>query len=357
MISPAKERNMKALATYQQKLMRKPKLRYIFFELTDQCNLKCLHCGSRCEPGKSQVLPLETIEKTLQSIAGKCDPKNIMVCLTGGEPLLHPDLERIIQLSHTMGFPVGMTTNGTLIDDRKAESMYHSGLDTVAISIDGTRDVHDRFRCCEGSFERAVNGAGALKRHGIEPQAITVANKTNIHELKALGLFLQAEGFYSWRITNMDPIGRAQENTELLLDRNELFRLLEMIREMRYDPVNEMEVTYGCSHFLTYQYEREVRDFYFQCIAGIQVGSVMANGDIGACLDIERRPDLIQGNIYKDDFMTVWENRFEAFRRNRAEESRVCSGCEYREVCMGDSTHTWNFDLNEPSYCIAIGGL
>ena len=155
----------------------------------------------------------------------------------------------------------------------------------------------------------------------------------------------------------MDPIGRAQENTELLLDRNELFRLLEMIREMRYDPVNEMEVTYGCSHFLTYQYEREVRDFYFQCIAGIQVGSVMANGDIGACLDIERRPDLIQGNIYKDDFMTVWENRFEAFRRNRAEESRVCSGCEYREVCMGDSTHTWNFDLNEPSYCIAIGGL
>ena len=95
----------------------------------------------------------------------------------------------------------------------------------------------------------------------------------------------------------------------------------------------------------------EVRDFYFQCGAGILVGSIMANGDIGACLDIERRPELIQGNIRRDDFVDVWENRYQAFRRNRAEESAVCRDCEHREYCMGDSTHTWDFDRKEPRYC------
>ena len=113
------------------------------------------------------------------------------------------------------------------------------------------------------------------------------------------------EDFYSWRITNIDPIGRAIDHRELMLDNDEMATLHNFVRDMRFSPDIDMEITYSCSHFLTYEYEREVRDFYFQCGAGLMVGSVMANGDIGACLDIERRRDLIQGNIDQDDFMTV----------------------------------------------------
>ena len=132
--------------------------------------------------------------------------------------------------------------------------------------------------------------------------------------MSALGSFLINEGFYSWRITNIDPIGRADRNRDLLLDREEIMKLLSFIKEMRYNPDVEMEVTYGCSHFLSYDFEREVRDFYFQCGAGLLVSSVMANGNIGACLDIERRQDLIQGNADKDDFLTVWKERFKSVR-------------------------------------------
>ena len=353
---PVKHRDLERLAEYQEELMRQPRLKYIFFELTDRCNLRCLHCGSNCSPGNGTFLPYDAVERTLRSIGNEYAPREVMVCLTGGEPLLHPELERIIHTAHGMGFPVGITTNGTLIDDCRAERLARCGLDTAAVSIDGTREVHDRFRCCPGSFDQAVQGARALMKHGIWPQAVTVANKSNLRDLPQLCRVLTEEGFESWRITNMDPIGRAEPNSHLLLSQEELVGLLQFIRQKRLDPDLQMEVTYGCSHFLTYEFEREVRDFYFQCGAGTLVASVMASGDIGACLDIERRRDLVQGNIERDDFITVWKERFEVFRVNRAEQSSVCSSCEYSSVCRGDSAHTWDYDLQKPRYCLFKGG-
>lgn len=75
-------------------------------------------------------------------------------------------------------------------------------------------------------------------------------------------------------------------------------------------------------------------------------------GDIASCLDIERRPELVQGNVKTDSFIDIWENKFENLRIDRTEKSKTCFSCEHRHVCEGDSTHTWNFDLNEPNYCI-----
>lgn len=190
MNSAVKERDMRVLSEYQDTLMQNPILRYIFFELTDCCNMKCLHCGSSCEPQKSTFLTCSVIERTLRSIAREYDPRNVMVCLTGGEPLLHPDLCAIVHLAHEMDFPVGLTTNGTLIDNRKAEELAAAGLDTVAVSIDGTEEIHEAFRCSPGSFGKTVNGIKALQRNGIEPQAMTVACKMNLENLPALGCFL-----------------------------------------------------------------------------------------------------------------------------------------------------------------------
>ena len=128
--------------------------------------------------------------------------------------------------------------------------------------------------------------------------------------------------------------------------------LYDFIRNKRFDPANEMEVATSCSHFLGLEYEREVRDFYFQCGAGTRIASIMANGDIGACLDIEHRTELIQGNAYQDDFMTVWESRYECFRQDRTNKSEVCADCENRKICMGSAAHTWDFVNNEPNYCV-----
>ena len=153
-------------------------------------------------------------------------------------------------------------------------------------------------------------------------------------------------------LTNVAPIGRARDNKELLLDKNELLKVFDFIKEKRFDSANDIEVTYGCAHFVTYDYERFIRDFYFQCDAGVRVASIAANGDIVACLDIERRKELVQGNIYNDDFVDVWENKFEIFRQDWSNKSETCKKCEHKRVCMGDSAHTWDYDNNEPLYCV-----
>ena len=351
--NPIKLNNMQELAAYQRYLREHPKLRHLFFELTDQCNLHCLHCGSSCESANSTFLPCAEIEKVLSEVSAAYTPGEIMVCLTGGEPLLHPDLYRVIHTARFLGFPVGITTNGTLIDDAAAGKLAAAGLSTISVSIDGVGAVHDRLRQTAGSFDAAMRGVHALRRYGIEAQAMTVVHKGNLDHLNTLYDFLRADGFYSWRLTNVDPIGRASQSSGLLLDADGLKRLLDLIRQYRFDPENEMEVTYGCAHFLNLDYENEVRDFYFQCGAGTLVGNVMANGNIGACLDIERRPELVQGNIYRDSFTDVWKNRFRFFREDRTGKSEVCRECEHRTICMGDSAHTWDYDRQEPLYCVA----
>ena len=349
-----KEQDMLSLAKYQRYLYKHPKLQHLFLELTDKCNLNCLHCGSGCTRENDTFLPLEVIERTLRIVADAYTPSDIMICITGGEPFLHPELFEIVRLSHSYGFAVGITTNGTFIDEAATRKLARAGLDSIAVSLDGLGNVHDDFRRTKGCFGKAVDGIHALKSAGIEPQVLTVVHKGNVFGLEEMFRFLQKEEIYSWRLVNIEPIGRAGNSQDLFLSVQELKYLLDYIRGKRLDEKNTMEVSYGCSHFLTYEYENMVRDFYFQCIAGTKVASIMANGDIGACLDIERRPDPIQGNAYKDDFIDVWENRFGVFRTDRTEKSGACINCRHRTVCLGDSAHTWDFDQKEPRYCVAV---
>ena len=347
-----KEENLKTLAEYKKVLWERPRLTYLFLELTDQCNLHCKHCGSGCSNQNHTFLPTPVIEKVLKSVSGKYDPRNTMVCITGGEPMLHPDLFRIIQLAHSGGFPVGITTNGTLIDSKSAVKLKQSGLDTIAVSLDGIGDTHDSFRDVSGCFNKAVEGIKHLSECGIDAQVMTVIHKDNLFQLEEMYEYFYAMGIYSWRITNIDPIGRAASNESSLLSYDDLMSLYEFIRRKRHNPENKMEVTYGCSHFLGFDFENDIRDYYFQCGAGTLVASITADGKIGACLDIERRPELIQGDAYKDDFVDVWENRFSVFRRSRNETTVICNDCQYKGICFGDSMHTWDFDRSEPAYCI-----
>ena len=108
---------------------------------------------------------------------------------------------------------------------------------------------------------------------------------------------------------------------------------------------------YGCSHYLGPAWERELRDWYWLCNAGIYTASIMANGDIGACLDIERRPETIQGNIRQSRFKDVWDNRFQLFRRDLSEGSDFCRGCRHAGHCRGDAHHSRDYDNNRPMLC------
>lgn len=266
------------------------------------------------------------------------------------EPLLRKEFFEIMGYAYELGFRWGMTSNGTLIDFDTARRLYGCGMGTISVSIDGLRETHDEFRRTKGGYDRAMKGINALISHGgfKHIQVTSVIHKQNIHQLEELYEVMCGLDIDSWRILNIEPIGRAKEHPELILAPEDYRRMFDFIRKKRWEG---MPVLYGCTHFLGEEYEREVRDWYFLCNAGIYTASVMANGDIGACLDIERRAETIQGNILTDDFTEIWNNGFEIFRTDLSRRSGKCSECSSREFCGGGSFHSWDYDKCEQQVC------
>ena len=224
------------------------------------------------------------------------------------------------------------------------------GLKTISISIDGTEATHDAFRRTPGGWQKAMTGIeNLIKTGGFQHiQVTTVVTHENINQLDELYKIFNNMDIDSWRVINMEPMGRAKDHPELILTPEDYQYLFEFIRNKR---IAGEPVVYGCSHYLGLEYEREVRDWYFLCTAGLYTASITANGDIIACLDIERRPEFVQGNILKDRFSDVWNNKFQIFRRDLADDNEKCSNCDQKNFCHGGSYHSWDFDKNEPQLC------
>ena len=341
-----KRSQLEDVARHREHLRVCPHLQWLFFEITNRCNLNCKHCGSNCT-SIGQTLTIEDVESTLRTI--KFDKP--MICLTGGEPMLHPAFYEIAKCVRSNGFYWGMTTNGTLIDAAAALKLRQAGMSTVSVSLDGMEQSHDSLRRHKGAWQLALRGLQAIQEAGFEPQVTTVLHQDNFDDLEPLYDLLCKMGIKSWRPINVEPIGRACESKDLQLRPEQFARLISYIRSKRFDRSCKMEVTFGCSHYLGIENERMVRDHYFICGAGILVASVRSNGDICACLDIENRSELVQGNIKIDNFMDVWRNRFQEFRRDRTADCSKCINCPERFLCGGDSTHTWDFEHNEPLLC------
>lgn len=347
---------MSCLAEYRDSLYNTPKLTYFFIEMTDYCNLNCKHCGSNCEQAVKNHINTSLIIKTLRELAEDFNPQRVMICLTGGEPLLHPDFFVIVQEIVRLKFPWGMTTNGILIDDTVACKLKLNKINSISISLDGLEQSHEWLRNKKGCFNQAIAAIQRLNKVEIPVQVTTVIHKKNFCELNATYDLMCSLNLHSWRVINVEPIGKALDNRDLILSSNEFIQLLDFIKEKRYSIDKAIDVRFGCSHYLSFDYEREVRDYYFICGAGIYVASVLCNGDIYACLDIERREELVQGNIKTDRFSEVWKNRFKEFRVDRTQLCDECKKCKERVFCKADSFHTWDFDKNKPRFCILSKG-
>ena len=342
--------NMEPLAESRRGLLTKPQLRYLFLELTLRCNERCIHCGSSCGDVRSEELAVWEYEKLLKEVREDLGLGHKMLCITGGEPLLRREFFEIMEIACKLGFSWGMTSNGTLITPEVARELKRVGMKTISVSIDGLEETHDHFRRTPGGYQKAMAGIENLLAVGgwKSVQVTTVVTHENISQLDELFGIFDKMDIDSWRVINIEPIGRAKQHPELLLTPEDYRTMFDFIRRKR---IEGQPVCYGCSHYLGTEYEREVRDWYYLCTAGLYTASIMANGDITACLDIERRPEFVQGNIRKDRFSEVWNNRFQVFRRSLSDTTEMCRGCKEAEFCRGDAFHSYNFDEHRPEVC------
>jgi len=318
-------------------------LKTLFWECTLRCNLSCQHCGSDCRSISNQPdMPVADFLKVIDQITPHVNPNRTMIIFTGGEALLRKDLEICGVDLYRRGFPWGIVSNGMVLTAERLKSLLAAGMHSITISIDGFEDAHNWLRNHPKSYSNAFNAVKLLTEvKDIAWDIVTCVNKKNIQSLPEFKEHLIKSGVKNWRIFTIFPVGRAAELPELQLSNEEFTHALNFIRDTRIE--NRIHLSYGCEGFLG-NYEQEVRDHFYTCHAGINVASVLADGSISACPSI--RSNFHQGNIYKDDFMDVWNNRFEQFRNREWARKGKCADCSMFRYCEGNGMHLHDNDGN-----------
>ena len=312
-------------------------LQQLFWESTLRCNVHCLHCGSDCSSSEvTPDMPAEDFLRVIdQSVTSHVDPHKVLIIISGGEPLMRKDLAEVGAALKQRGYPWGMVTNGLALTEKRFKELMAAGLRSIAISFDGLELDHNWLRQHPLAFEGATR---AIKLAAATPlltwDVVTCVNQRTINQLDEMQQYLWSIGVRNWRLITIDPMGRAEENPELLLTPDQHRQLLDYIREKRKQGLH---ISYSCEGFMP-DYELEVRDHLFHCAAGVSVASILIDGSISACTSI--RGKYYQGNIYKDDFWDVWENRFEPYRNRKwMRQLEPCNNCKLFRYCEGGGMH------------------
>lgn len=292
-------------------------------------------------------MPLDEFLGVLDKIRPTVEPRDTLVVVTGGEPLVRQDLELCGAAFRDRGFPWGMVTNGWAMTEDRWKALVDSGIRSLTVSLDGLEETHDWFRRRKGSWKRAVQTlAYASATTGLVFDAMTTATPRSLPELPRIREMLVELGVKNWRLDMVFPKGRAAANPDLFLTDAQYVEMMEFLRETRQQGLVVAEC--GCDGFLG-SYEGLVRNTPFFCRAGINIGSVLCDGSISACPSL--RADYIQGNIRQDDFLDVWENRFQVMRDRSWAKTGPCAECRDWKYCNGNGLHLRDEKTKELAFC------
>ena len=184
----------------------KSKPRLIFWELTKGCNLRCIHCrATATELSSPSDLSTQAAREIIDQIAAVSTP---ILVLSGGEPLFRSDIFQLARYGTDKGLRVALATNGTLVTKHVARMIVDSGVQRVAISLDGADALtHDTFRGIPGAFDAAIAGFRNLKNLGMSVQINTTIARHNAHQLPQVLELAKALGADALHTFLLVPVG------------------------------------------------------------------------------------------------------------------------------------------------------
>ena len=322
-------------------------LRTLFWECTLRCNMSCRHCGSDCKVAPAvKDMPATDFLRVIDSITPHVDTHKVFIIFTGGEALLRDDLEEVGLELYRREYPWGLVTNGFLLDEKRLESLMASGMHSITVSLDGFEEQHNWIRRHPQSFEKAVEAIKLLaQQKDVLWDVVTCVNPRSYPRLQEFKEFLVSLGVPAWRLFSIFPMGRAAHDPELQLSDEQFRGILDFIEGERSKVKGErlIEVSYACEGFLG-PYEQRVRDNFFYCRSGVEVASIRCDGAISGCTSVRSHMD--QGNIYRDDFWDVWQNRFQVMRNRSWARKGQCKDCKVWRYCEGSGLHLYDDDGN-----------
>jgi heme b synthase len=308
----------------------------IAWEVTRCCILSCKHCraAARPTPYANEFTTAECF-RLLDNIASFAKP---IIILTGGEPMLRPDIYEIAAYATRIGLPVVMAPCGVLLDEQAAGKIVQSGIRAISISLDGaTAASHDAFRGVSGAFDSALRGIEAAKKAGLSFQINTTVTQHNLAELPQileLSLRLGAKTFNPFLLV---PTGRGKELADQEITPQQYEETLLWLA--RQQDRTDIQIRVTCApHYQRILRQRQGAAHPSRpskgCMGGQSFAFISHTGKVQICgfLDIECG-DVRAENF---DFRKIWETS-EVFLRLRDPHSYGgrCGACEFHRVCGG----------------------
>jgi radical SAM protein with 4Fe4S-binding SPASM domain len=298
---------------------------YVTFEITQRCNLRCVHCYNfdRERPyGRSAE---ELADEEILRILGEVHEAGcLFLSLTGGEVLAHPRLDDFIRCARSLGMKVTLKSNGTLLTDERVAALRDAGANAIDLSLYGAvAATHDAFVKQAGAHAATLDGARRARDAGIEVRLAVVVVRSNAGEVEAM-LELSRELGVSCTV---DPQLTARyDGTSSSLDLRVDGATLERLYR---GPLRELLPAHGCHP------GRSV-----QCSCARSVCGISAFGQVYPCIGAP----IASGDLRRQSFAEIWRGSPELNRIRGLELSdfAACEPCGHRPHCRRSSGVIYN---------------
>lgn len=336
--------------------------KWIAWEITRRCNLKCIHCRSSSTPDIEEVFSTRDAFKLIDNIASFCTP---VFVLSGGEPLLRKDVFEIAAYGTEKGFRVCLATNGSLINDWRCQRIKESGIRLVSLSLDGSSpEIHDDFRRQKGAFKLTLQGVEKLRQHGIEFIINSSFTRRNQHDIPATFRLAKKLGAKAWYMFMIVPTGRGKEVFQELISKEDYEAVLNWHYELEREE-NEVLLRPTCApHYYRIFAQRskaenmplERRSLSFStggskgCVAAQTIAFISYQGEVMPCSYFPKSA----GNIRKFPFQKIWNSSLFKELRNFTSYKGRCGFCEYLSICGGCRARAYAVTgdyLDEEPFC------
>ena len=332
---------------------RNPPGPVVIWNLIRRCNLTCKHCYSiSADTDFPNELDTEQVFEVMDDLKAFGVP---VLILSGGEPLLRPDIFDIAHRARAMGFYTALSTNGTLIDDSNIEKIAEVGFDYLGISIDGIRETHDRFRRKEGAFDASMQALRRCHDLGIKVGLRFTMTQDNAAELAQLLQLRDDEGIDKVYFSHLNYAGRGNKNRKDDTHFQTTRWAMELLFERALADVQagrDTEFVTGNNDadgvFLLHWVRRHYPEQADHIEAKLRQWGGNSSGVNIANIDNQGRvhPDTMWwhydlGNVKERPFSEIWQDTSDPIMAGLKQSPRPvkgrCAQCAFLSICNGNT--------------------
>ncbi len=310
-------------------------------DLTNACNLQCIHCYNESSPKNKYELPLFLVKKIIDE-AAKIEVFSIS--LMGGEPLLYPYFFDVADYCRKKEISYETSTNGTLITDKYAKK-FSEYFEIVQVSLNAATDETYKKFTGTNNFQKCLNGIKCLIRNDVQVNVAAVITEINKDELIELTKLSAEVGASSIRLMNFLPAGRGKNNAYLMVKEEESLKIRRLVERTAME--------YGIEYIEDYYHcpvsANSIGQF-FQTLYGCRATRTLCitpKGNVVPCALLSEEDVFFAGNVYEKTVEECWKTpQFYYFLGYRGVLEGKCKKCPVVNKCPSCRAFTYLITKN-----------